>query len=309
MTTRQPQFTWHDLAPFFKDADAAAIAAQRRYLGQVRAQLVLLVTAAAAGITTWRINGRSADWSGVVAAVAFLAALVLRLYTEQQRDDKKWYDSRAAAESSKTLCWRYAVCGSPFPEALGVDAARDLFLRRLGDISSGLEHMTVIATTGDGGEITPAMAACRRSTRTDRIHTYRANRLEEQLTWYATAATKNEDRSRLWLKLALAAETLGLSAGILRAATVITVDLLGVASALAASAGAWLQVKQHNTLASAYSVTAREIRRVLSLVDLDADAAEWADFVDHAEEAISREHTLWVASRAGRLFYTFREPE
>jgi hypothetical protein len=296
-----PEFTWHQLPPFFEDADAAAVLAQRRYLLQFRLHLGLLVGAAVAGVVTWRFHGQGADWGGVTAATAFLASIIVRLYMEQQGDQRRWYDCRAAAESAKTLAWRYAVGGYPFPASMAPDEARRLFLSRLKEISRTLEMVDVSPHSSAHGEVNEAMELCRASDRASRIATYRKNRLLEQLDWYSSAATKNARSYRLWTKLALVTEMTGLLAAILKAANVIHVDLLGILSAAAASLVAWLQVKQHVTLAGAYSVTARELRHILSLVDKDADEEGWAKFVDDAEEGISREHTMWVASRIGRL--------
>ena len=44
-------------------------------------------------------------------------------------------------------------------------------------------------------------------------------------------------------------------------------------------------------------MTSQELAAISGQVDWAATEAEWAHFVDQAEEAISREHTLWRASR------------
>ena len=41
----------------------------------------------------------------------------------------------------------------------------------------------------------------------------------------------------------------------------------------------------------------QELAAISGQVDWAATEPEWAHFVDQAEEAISREHTLWRASR------------
>ena len=63
---------------------------------------------------------------------------------------------------------------------------------------------------------------------------------------------------------------------------------------------AWLQTKQHQTLATAYTVTALELASVRSKIAYQNNEADWAKFVSDAEEAFSREHTLWKASRGVR---------
>ena len=51
-------------------------------------------------------------------------------------------------------------------------------------------------------------------------------------------------------------------------------------------------------LATAYAVAHHELGLIASRIDEIAAEADWARFVDESEEAISREHTLWRASRA-----------
>ena len=84
----------------------------------------------------------------------------------------------------------------------------------------------------------------------------------------------------------------------LKATGVLRVDLLGLASAVVAGGAAWVQAKQHQTLATAYAVTSQELSTISGQVDWASTEQEWAHFVDQAEEAISREHTLWRASRS-----------
>ena len=131
------------------------------------------------------------------------------------------------------------------------------------------------------------------------MRTIRSGSGREQ-AWYAAKSEWNDRRSRIWLKVFLAAEAAGLIGAVVKAIAITDVDLLGIFAAIAAGAGAWLQTKQHRTLATAYNVTARELRQVATLVNENMDADAWANFVDQAEEAISREHTLWTASRTGR---------
>jgi hypothetical protein len=92
-------------------------------------------------------------------------------------------------------------------------------------------------------------------------------------------------------------EILGIGAGILKAIGTIQGDLLGFAGALVAAMTAWLQAKQHRSLAAAYTVTALELASVRSKIRHQQSEADWATFVSDAEEAFSREHTLWKASR------------
>jgi hypothetical protein len=92
------------------------------------------------------------------------------------------------------------------------------------------------------------------------------------------------------------AEGVGIAAGIAVVLGATGIDLLAVIAALAAAGTAWVQVKQYGSLATAYSIAAQELASISAEVDTVSEGL-WAVFVANAEEAISREHTLWRASR------------
>jgi hypothetical protein len=54
-------------------------------------------------------------------------------------------------------------------------------------------------------------------------------------------------------------------------------------------------------LSTASGVTSQELAAVASELEALTDERLWAQFVAEAEEAISREHTLWRASRGLRM--------
>ncbi|SEB49661.1 Protein of unknown function [Streptomyces sp. 2224.1] len=293
-------FTWHQLPPFFRDADTGSIRSKRRYFGQLRLTLLLLFLAAAVGTTTLKFSSNGTDWAGLAASLAFISSILVRLYIVEQRDERRWYECRAAAESCKTLAWRYAVCGEPFPESMPAVEARRLFINRLREISLGLDIVDVSA----GLDVNEAMERCRAAGRDERIATYKSNRLMEQVEWYARMAKLRDKQSRTWRSVALAGEMIGVVAGAVKAYGVVSIDLLGVVSAGVAGITAWFQAQRLETEASAYSLTAREIRHILSLTDESADAESWGKFVDQAEAAISREHTMWASGRTGNVGLT-----
>src|SRR5438874_2666748 len=118
-----------DLPALYQAADKASLDAQATFLNSLRTQLLLLVGAAISAAFTWRIKGR--DWAGFIAAAVFIVAAYLRVDALRSRREQTWYDGRAAAESAKTLAWRYAVGGNPFRvDDAGVGAADELFVER-----------------------------------------------------------------------------------------------------------------------------------------------------------------------------------
>ena len=63
-----------------------------------------------------------------------------------------------------------------------------------------------------------------------------------------------------------------------------------------AAGAAWMALKQYAPLAAAYTTTAGELSLQTRHL-LETPEAEWPTAVADAEAAISREHTMWLASR------------
>ena len=88
----------------------------------------------------------------------------------------------------------------------------------------------------------------------------------------------------------------------------IPINIAGLLSTIVGCASTWIAVKQFSNLASAYSITASELAILKSKIEDITDPDKWAIEVDDAEEAISREHTLWLASRIGRIPARSKKP-
>jgi hypothetical protein len=258
-----------EFPPLYTAADRNSLDGQRRYLNATRLRLAMLVLAAAFGLFTWRTAG--GDVAGIGAAVAFVVALLAELYLLQARPDRLWYDGRAVAER--------------------------LLLERFRQIAGDLRgaHLVPVADVDD--QLGPELRRLRGLPLEERRTLYRRERIGGQQAWYARAARGNERRATQWSLALTSLEALGLAGGVLKATGALGVDLLGLAGALVAAGAAWVNAKQHQTLANAYAVASQELAAISGQVDWAATEPEWAHFVDQAEEAISREHTLWRASR------------
>ena len=284
-----------DFPPLYHAADGNSLDGQRRFLTATQLRLVMLVVAALFGLITWR-RGR-ADLAAVVAGAAFAVALVAELYLLRRRPDRRWYDGRAAAESVKTLTWRYLVGGNPFGlTEVSEEEAERLLLHRFRQVAAELRGAHLVQVSDADDQIGPALRRVRSLPLEERRAVYRSRRIEAQRTWYRTKARWNERRATQWSLVLTGLEVLGLGGAVLKATGAFRFDLLGLASALVGAGAAWVQTKQHQTLASAYEVASQELAVIGASGDWASDEPAWAHFVDQAEEAISREHTTWRAS-------------
>lgn len=285
-----------DLSAIFASADATSGAGQRRTKRSIRAELLLLLMAAALGLVDVRTGVARLNWAALVCALLFVASGLLTYVRSKSQSEQAWYVGRAGAESVKTLAWRYAVGGDPFPLSLPREQVDELYLTRLRQIFEELTRATDLASTRPGShEITDAMRGLRAQELGVRRAVYRLRRVEDQRGWYRRRAGAHARSARVWLHVTVGSSAVGVVCGFLEFLGVVDLDLLGVFGACASSAIAWNQFNQFRTLVSAYNVTAVELGLVNDRMDQAVDESGWAAFVSDAEDAVSREHTLWLA--------------
>jgi len=279
------------LSPVIRAASDASMAAQRTVLRATRLELGFVMLAALGGaLAAVAPKGPG----GATAVLGFLGAVISSGYMARVRPERQWYDGRAVSESFKTLAWRYTVGGKPFAiEGIDPREIDEAFDRSLREVAAALSF----AAVGSGPAITEDMRGLRASSLPDRRTAYEMGRIADQQDRYALKATHNEERPRRWKQIIFGLELIGLVVGIGIVASAYTFDAIGVIAAAAAAATAWLQLKQHESLSRAYSVASAELSSIRSLIRHQTNEKAWSEFVDQSEEAISREHTLWRASR------------
>lgn len=274
--------------------DRSAVSGQRSFTRATRVRLLALFAAAIGGAASWPVS--SVDLFGLLGLVSFAVALASGAYLLTINPEKLWYEARTATESTKTLTWRYAVGGNPFPSTLPEREADELLIGRLGAVATSLE---TVAEPGDDDTnelITDAMRAMRAAPLGERKAAYRELRVVAQETWYRAKARADARRFRTLTSAAIVLEFAGLTGAAVKAFGVGDIDVLGVLGAAAAGLAAWIQAKRYAETMRSYTVTYRELGRVKAqLAGVDED--RWAGFVEDAEEAVSREHTLWRASK------------
>ena len=275
-------------------ADRASLDAQRNTRWRAGTYLGLLVLAAAGGAIDVPIRDDRYNLGGVVAFGAFLVALLVGLSNVSAATDERWYEGRATAESLKTMAFRFAVRGDPFQDG----DVECLFLDRLRQVLGRLQHLALPAVDAD--QVTDEMVRVRQLPLRQRQSYYAERRIEQQRQWYVDKSNEHSKSARWLAILAVVATLIGLVFGFLRATNEANWDLLGVLAAAAASLRAWSDLRQHRTNASAYSLAAQELgiaKAEMRQLD-DVDEARWARFVSDTEDAISREHVMWLARRS-----------
>ncbi len=283
-----------DFPALFRSADRESERAQRSYLRSLRVRLGALLVAAFGGALTLTTAG-GFQVGGGLAFLAFACALGAELFLATTNPLTSWYEGRAAAESAKTLAWRYMVRAEPFEgETADVDKQ---FLSQTHSLLQDLQSISLSTAEPDAQQISDKMRQIRVLDFEERRKVYLDDRIADQQRWYSDKARWNDRRARSWVLVSIFLEIAGLLGGALKAFGLVNFDLLGFLAAAAGSVLAWIEAKQHRNLATAYGIASQELASIATELLTVNSEQRWAAFVAQSEEAISREHTLWRASR------------
>jgi conflict system pore-forming effector with SLATT domain len=282
------------LPALYDAADKASLEGQNNYLRARGIQLASLVVAAIAGVVVVRVGAY--DVAGFVGLAAFGVVLVVQFTVGWQAEQRAWYDGRAAAESIKHLAWRYAMRAEPFLDDAGVDAR---FTKTLTDTLHDVQHLKLASEGRD--QITDWIRTTRSADLADRRTAYVTQRVEDQQDWYKKKADTAKRYGARWRRVLYVLGVIGAGAGLAKALALTELDGLGVAATGVTAATAWIATKQYEALEVSYGLAVQDLASVHSLESSIAPTDDaWSTYVNDAEDAISREHRMWRASRVGR---------
>lgn len=285
-----------DLPGAWRNADNESKRGQLQTLWLTGIKIGGGLTAATGGALSWHLG--SFDVAAWIILFGFISAFGCELALLILQPERTWYEGRAVAESVKTLAWRYSVCADPFPKEMIRVEAESKFRQRISSIVSQVSDNIIF------DELDPVITDCMDALRSLdfplRRSAYINGRTLEQKRWYANKARTNRRQARLSSSLLAISEFLAATLAAGRAFGGWNVDLAGLLAAMITAGTAWIAVKQFSPLASAYAVATKELgiqaSRLLTVAEED-----WPLLAADAEEAISREHTTWLASRIGRF--------
>jgi hypothetical protein len=307
VTSSPRKLTHADLPDLFLRADEASVRNQKRYVQGVRVEAIMLVVAALTGLLSFTtvLGGLTVNIFSVAAAVAFGISFLSHIVRWLGKPSQRWYAGRAIAESSKTICWRYAVGSEPFNKTVSDDAAAVEFQRQFEVLRDQAQKDHLNHTVKASVQISPTLHTMRQQPLAERQAAYLEGRLQDQYKWYSKKAATNQQAANFWGIMMLLLEGAGAVLAGLHFFNLLPINLLGVIGTATAAVGTWLQLKQHQMLAQSYSVAAKELELIIQNMPQPKNTPEdetiWAKFVDDAETAISREHTLWVTAHANAV--------
>lgn len=280
-------------------ADKASDKSQKYHINLVRANLIVGVTAAL--ITIYNFEQIEPKLYVYIISLGLLViGLSLTALIKYFKFEDLWYQGRALAESVKTLTWRYVTCSENFESNLTLQEVESKFVNSLQVLQSKFPDLITFmdADLLQRNAITSKMNIIRNLPWQERLMQYVKCRIDDQVNWYSKKSKFNKNKKGTWLWLVLTSQALS----ILSCASLIlwptnSWNLVGLFTTIAASAIAWLELKQYQGLIQAYATACMELTIIKSLSNSIFVEEDFIKYVLDSENAISREHTMWLAQR------------
>jgi len=288
-----------DFPNYFRAGDKASLIAQSTYINYVKWDLSLMVVAAALSIYNYH-EENSKTIIYVISGILLLVATILSLVIKNKQYEDVWYRGRALAESCKTLTWRYITCSEYFEKTLTPLEAKKRFTERITEIKNEFSDLNkeLSAILLALPIISDEMKLIRDSALENRKQYYLLHRIENQINWYKDKAEKNKSKYERWFWAVIVAQILALlSIGYLIKFPNCDFNFVGLFSTLSACFFSWLQLKKYQENKEAYTTATSELNLIKQEAEEITSEETFSKFVLDSENAMSREHTMWLAQK------------
>lgn len=284
---------------YYQAADKSSVNAQSNYINIVSIDLISMILASALSIYNYQLeNSKLIIY--IISGILLLLSLILTVILKNKKYEDIWYQGRALAESCKTLTWRFISCSEYFETILSLREAKERFVNRIKELSKEFSELSKIMDSRILNQpiITSKMIELRSQNTLERKNYYITNRVEDQKEWYSNKAEYNIGRYNVWFWVIILSQVISL----ISIVSLIKYpennwNFVGLFTTISSSAISWLQLKQHQELKQAYTTATQELNFILTLSEGVTTDEELSKFVLDSENAISREHTLWLAQK------------
>lgn len=297
--TTESKILEKDYPNLYQASDHASNSSQSNYILIVAIDLVSMILASALAVYNYQ-SVVAKTYIYVISGLLLLSGFILTIIIVTKKFEDIWYQGRALAESCKTLTWRFITCSELFENSLTIQEAKNKFIERTKEFSQEFTELNKVLNTKKLNlpVISELMLRVRQLPLADRKEYYIKYRLEDQKTWYSNKAEFNKTKYNFWFGVILTSQALSIvSISFLINNPQCDWNLVGLFTTIASSAISWLQLKQHQELKQAYTTASQELNFIVALADNVHTENEFSKFVLDSENAISREHTLWLAQR------------
>jgi protein-S-isoprenylcysteine O-methyltransferase Ste14 len=286
---------YDDFPALYRAADKASLSAQHQFVLLTSIELSLMIIAAIMGafvLSDTSIKTIMAIASAVLLTTGICVTIIARI----TKPERVWYDGRAIAESVKTLAWRYMTGSEPYATALG-SKADEIFISSLHSLL--LERKTFAARLGSQynreQQITEKMRQARNLSAYERKRLFLSERIDDQKQWYSRKTEANQKSATRLFILTVASQFIAIvfafTLGLWRESII---QLTGVFTTLAAAFMAWTQMRRNEELAQSYGLATQELIFIYEQSAQVNTEEELSNYVINSENAISREHKMWL---------------
>lgn len=276
----------------------SAMIAQKYYFLLITCELIQLVIVALLSLIISLYYDEKVSTIGFsMIFVIFIVGIIFQLFYNKKQFARKWFEFRAVAESIKSLAWQYAMgCGDFCDE----NGAEKLFLKQIKEIKERCEVNPYPKTVSSDGvnEIKDTMKIIIKMEWQEKKETYIKERINNQITWYTNKSKTNKNYSNISDVFIILLQVVSIVACIyLLYNHVNGAPILALLATIITSIIGWSQSKQYAELVEPYLNTARELSEIRQEMKLAKEETEFRSLVLNAEQAISREHTMWLVNR------------
>lgn len=288
-----------DFPNYFIAGDNASLLAQRNYVRYVRWDLILMCLSAALAI--YNYNSEEAKRVVyIISGIILFGAFILSLVIKSKKYEDIWYRGRALAESVKTLTWRFMTKSEYFEDNLSLENAEKRFTERIKEIIEEFMDINSSLKASDVRKdiVTPKMLEIRNLDLQGRKDFYLRNRIDNQIDWYTTKADTNKTKYENWFWAVIIVQLLAIiSIVFLIICPGSDYNFVGIFTTLSASFFSWLQLKKYQENKEAYNTAMSELNLIKNEAKYINIEEKFAKFVLDSENAMSREHTMWLAQK------------
>lgn len=277
----------------FTSSDNYSIKAQANYNMLNKWTLITLVSSTIFSSLTQE------NWAIWTSTTLILISAILSTIMLVLKFEKGWYEGRAVAESIKTLCWKFMTGAKPFSIDLNEIKSQNLLIENFKKvIGHKKDFFTLIGSDFAENEQLPIeLLNIRKLSKEQRISIYKTERLEKQKKWYTDKTTENKKWTKISFAIIIITQILTLISLVLKIKFKFEFSIAPILVTLSTAFIAWLQLRRYQELSQSYLITATELSLIKSKINQVESERDFSEFVDDSENAISREHTLWLARR------------
>lgn len=288
-----------DFTSLYLASDDASKSTQKNYVTIIAFDLSLMIIASALAVYNYEATNSKLILY-ILSGLFLLTSTFLTIVLLTRKFEDFWYQGRALAESCKTLTWRFMTRSELFEDSVPLQDAKAKFIQRVQELTTEFPDLNKVMKTEllNKPVITQKMLDVRSLNLPDRKQYYIDQRIEDQKKWYANKASYNNKKYTLWFCIIIVSQALSLiSIAFLITNPKTSWNLVGFFTTVSSASLSWLQLKRHQELKQAYTTTSKELNMILALSDNVNTETEFSKFVLDSENAVSREHTLWLAQR------------